>query len=67
MNSVLLLYISSNTYVGNGAAGFGNSVQTAILMRLVRGKWRLANCLDFLFLFCQEKRKIEINIEQLVF
>ena len=61
MNSGSFLHNSSNAYVGNGAAGFGNSLRTAILGRLVRGKWRLVNYLDFLFLFHQGKRKTENN------
>lgn len=61
MNISSVFYTTSNAYVGNSAAGLGNSVRTAILLRLVRGKWRLANCLDFLFLFHQGKRKIENN------
>ncbi len=67
MNSVSFIYISSNAYVGNSAAGFGNSERTTIQGRLERGKWGLANCLEFLFLFVQAKRKIEINRNQLIF
>jgi len=58
--------LASLSYVGNSAAGFGNSVRTAIfslrfLGSLVREKWWLANCLEFLFLFVQAKRKREVG------
>lgn len=67
MNYSFVLYTTISSYVSNSAAGFGNSVRTAILGRLERGKWRLVNYLEFLFLFIQVKRKVEINKMQLVF
>ena len=57
MNLVSTLYIMNSAYVGNSAAGFGNSVRTAIMGRLERGKWRLANYLDFFVSFLSRKKK----------